>query len=309
MAPIASATITFILALIRIAFYTLFERKFLALAQRRKGPNKVSLAGLPQPLADALKLFLKQQATPTRANQTGFIVAPAGALVLALILWIFYPHTFPAYLLPFGTLAFLTTSSLNVYPTLIAGWSSNRKYALLGTTRRIAQTISYEISIALLLISVLTALLSFNFTTPLINHSTPLFLLIPPLFMAWFVTLLAETNRAPFDFAEGESELVSGFNIEYGGGKFALIFIAEYCNILVISLLSSTLFLLTPIPLIFCPISLLIITTILAALFIWVRAALPRMRYDQLMIITWKSFLPFSLCLLFFIPTIISLIS
>jgi len=121
MAPFASATITFVLALISIAFYTLFERKFLALAQRRKGPNKVRLAGLPQPLADALKLFLKQQAAPTRANRTGFLIAPAGALTLSLVLWALYPHPFPAYLLPFATLAFLATSRLNVYPTLMAG--------------------------------------------------------------------------------------------------------------------------------------------------------------------------------------------
>lgn len=309
MAPTASATITFILALIRIAFYTLFERKFLALAQRRKGPNKVSLAGLPQPLADALKLFLKQQTTPTRANPVSFILAPAGALALALILWCFYPHTFPAYILPLGTLAFLTTSRLNVYPTLIAGWSSNRKYALLGTTRRIAQTISYEISMALLLISALASLLSFNFTTPAINHSIPIALLLIPLFIAWFVTLLAETNRAPFDFAEGESELVSGFNIEYGGGKFALIFIAEYCNILVLSLLSAALFLVGPVPRLLRPFFTLIMTTVLAAGFIWVRAALPRIRYDQLIIITWKAFLPFSLCLLFLLPPLISLFS
>lgn len=160
---------------------------------------------------------------------------------------------------------------------------------------------------ALLLIGALTTLLSFNFSTPIISHSTPLAILIPPLFITWFVTLLAETNRAPFDFAEGESELVSGFNVEYGGGKFALIFIAEYCNILVISLLSAALFILTPIPMILSPITSLAITTLLAALFIWVRAALPRIRYDRLIMMTWKCFLPFRLCLLIFIPPIVTL--
>lgn len=298
---ILSILIVYIIALLRIAFYTLLERKILGYFQTRKGPNKVGIAGLPQPLADALKLFLKEQSKPKIANISPFLISPFIRLLLALLLWSLYPISTTSYFLSYSVLLFLCISRLNVYTTLAAGWVSNRKYALLGSLRRVAQTISYEVSIALILLSLLIISSSFDLNLSIsYNLSWPVLLFIP-LSLIWFTTTLAETNRTPFDFAEGESELVSGFNTEYSRGSFALIFIAEYANIIIISLLSSIF--------IFGNIDILITndfilmtkTIIIASIFIWIRASLPRIRYDRLINLTWKSFLPFALCILLII--------
>ena len=293
--------IVYVIALLGIAFYTLLERKMLGYFQTRKGPNKVGIIGIPQPLADALKLFLKEQSKPSLANISPFLFAPSISLLLAILLWSLYPISTAAYFLPYGVLIFLCISSLNVYTVLAAGWVSNRKYALLGSLRSVAQTISYEVSIALILLSALIVISSFDLNISLINNYSWAALLFIPLIFVWFTTTLAETNRTPFDFAEGESELVSGFNTEYRRGSFALIFMAEYANIIIIRLLSVIFF--------FGRVNLIIIndtiittkTIIIAILFIWVRASLPRMRYDRLMALTWKSFLPFALCTLILI--------
>lgn len=293
-----SILITFVIALVGIAFYTLIERKILGYIQIRKGPNKVGIMGLPQPFADALKLFAKEQTKPINSNIIGFIITPIIGLILALILWSVTPHSIPSYIFTFGILFFLCISGLRVYSTLGAGWSSNSKYALLGALRRIAQTISYEVRIALILLRFLLIISSFNFTFIYINQWSWPILIILPLSIIWFITVLAETNRTPFDFAEGESELVSGFNTEYRAGLFALIFIAEYTSIIIIRIFTACI--LSGI------INVPIITDILfsiksiffAILFIWVRGTIPRTRYDQIIYLTWKIFLPFSLFIL-----------
>lgn len=292
LSSLLACTLTYLIALLGIAFYTLMERKYLGYFQLRKGPNKVRLIGIPQPLADALKLFVKEQSIPFKANTLVFFASPLSALILALILWSLYPHNFPSYFIPFRIVFFLCLSRLNVYTILLAGWSSNSKYSLLGALRRIAQTISYEIRIALILLCllVLTKTLSFNYSSLSITRPPIIFLF--PIILLWFITLLAETNRTPFDLSEGESELVSGFNIEYRRRSFALIFIAEYANILIISLLTVTLFIPWP------PTNIPLITLFLRTLFIWIRATLPRIRYDHLIYLTWKRFLPIAIAAL-----------
>nr|ALQ78786.1 NADH dehydrogenase subunit 1 [Glycera dibranchiata] len=303
-------TITYILALLGMAFFTLLERKALGYFQIRKGPNKVGIAGIPQPFADALKLFTKELNKPTLANQFPFLIAPMLGLFLALVLWSLYPCSNPSFYLPFSVLLFLCVSSFNVYSTLIAGWSSNSKYALLGALRTIAQSISYEVSMSLILLSVLLSMMSMDFTSMYLNKTLPYFLMFAVMFLIWFTTTLAETNRTPFDLSEGESELVSGFNVEFSSGTFALIFMAEYLNILIMSLFTTVLFL----NFFFLNTALtdLLFTvkiTFIAFAFVWVRATLPRMRYDMLMNLTWKTFLPFSLGMLMFMAPIVTIMA
>lgn len=289
-----SVIICYLIVLLAIAFYTLIERKFLGYFQLRKGPNKPGLIGLPQPFADAIKLFVKEQAKPTVANNIPFILAPVLGLCLALFLWAIYPHTHPAYFILFGVLYFLCVSRLNVYTTFLAGWCSNSKYALLGALRGVAQTISYEVRIRLILLRALILLKSLDFTQISITQMTWISIIIFPMCALWFITNLAETNRTPFDFAEGESELVSGFNVEYRSGIFALIFMAEYTSILVIRLFTATIFFNLNVTFL-SDILIIIKTTVLATIFVWVRATLPRIRYDNLIALTWKSFLPVAL--------------
>nr|BDQ44068.1 NADH dehydrogenase subunit 1 [Pheretima lactea] len=287
-----SILLSLVMALVAMAFYTLMERKFLGYFHLRKGPNKVGLMGVPQPFSDAIKLFVKEQAKPTPANKSPFMVAPTMALILALMMWAIYPHSHQSYFLQFSVLYFLCVSSMNVYATFMAGWSSNSKYALLGALRGVAQTISYEVSMSLILLSALVLFMTMDFTK-MTGYSWILMMLMP-LTITWFITNLAETNRTPFDFAEGESELVSGFNVEYSSGLFAMIFMAEYMNILVMSLFTSIIFM--SMPNMFASDMILLLKTLsLAMLFVWVRATFPRMRYDHLMNLTWKSFLPLSL--------------
>nr|BDQ44133.1 NADH dehydrogenase subunit 1 [Amynthas distichus] len=295
-----SILLSLVMALVAMAFYTLMERKFLGYFHLRKGPNKVGLMGIPQPFSDAIKLFVKEQAKPTPSNKSPFMVAPTMGLILALMMWAIYPHSHQSYFLQFSVLYFLCVSSMNVYATFMAGWSSNSKYALLGALRGVAQTISYEVSMSLILLSALVLTMTMDFTK-MVGYSWMLMMLMP-LTVTWFITNLAETNRTPFDFAEGESELVSGFNIEYSSGLFAMIFMAEYMNILVMSLFTSIIFMSMPnIPM--SDMILLMKTIMLAMLFVWVRATFPRMRYDHLMNLTWKSFLPLSLtCLMLVFP-------
>lgn len=299
---IVTILVSYVIALLSMAFYTLLERKSLAYFQIRKGPNKVSFIGLPQPFADAIKLFTKEQVSPSFSNKFAFIFIPPFALILTLLLWALYPFTTPPYFIKFGILAFLCISRLNVYIILGAGWTSNSKYALLGAIRGIAQTISYEVRIALILLTPLLYLLSFNFSSLISKKQIPLALTLFPVFYCWFITTLAETNRTPFDLAEGESELVSGFNIEYRSGIFALIFIAEYARIIIISIFTTSIFFQYRTTTIH-EIEFSIKALLIAFLFLWMRGTLPRIRYDQLITLTWKSFLPFSLSILIFIIT------
>lgn len=294
---------SYVLILLAIAFFTLLERKILGYIQIRKGPNKVGIIGLPQPFADALKLFAKEQIHPVIANMSPFYLAPILRLALALSLWSLYPTNNPSLIMPFSILLFLCISRLNVYSTLSAGWASNSKYSLLGALRSIAQTISYEVSIALILLAPLLLIESFMFSNSFHSFFWPGLTLLP-VFFIWFVTILAETNRTPFDLAEGESELVSGFNTEYSRGPFALIFIAEYTSILAISLFTVALFSSS-----YINVSMVIKTLLIGALFIWVRGTLPRIRYDALIALTWKTFLPFILAALLLILLIVILLS
>nr|WAO28737.1 NADH dehydrogenase subunit 1 [Megascolecidae sp. BS2]WAO28750.1 NADH dehydrogenase subunit 1 [Megascolecidae sp. BS7] len=295
-----SILLSLVMALVAMAFYTLMERKFLGYFHLRKGPNKVGLMGIPQPFSDAIKLFVKEQAKPTPSNKTPYMIAPTMGLILALLMWAIYPHSHQSYFLQFSVLYFLCVSSMNVYSTFMAGWSSNSKYALLGALRGVAQTISYEVSMSLILLSALMLIMTMDFTK-MATYSWILMMLMP-LTVIWFITNLAETNRTPFDFAEGESELVSGFNVEYSSGLFAMIFMAEYMNILVMSLFTSIVFMSMP-DMFMSDMLLLTKTMFIAMLFVWVRATFPRMRYDHLMNLTWKSFLPLSLtCLMLMLP-------
>nr|YP_010241718.1 NADH dehydrogenase subunit 1 [Aporrhais serresiana]QTI82406.1 NADH dehydrogenase subunit 1 [Aporrhais serresiana] len=300
---ILSCVFTYICILLAVAFFTLLERKGLSYIQIRKGPNKVGLMGLPQPLADAAKLLTKEMAKPTMANFSPYYIAPIFSFILALFLWQLYPSMYSLSYFKWGVLFFLCVSALNVYGTLLAGWASNSKYALLGSLRAIAQTISYEVSMALVLLFPLFIVGTFSFIEMKDSQSLIwLAFLMLPISFIWFVTCVAETNRAPFDFAEGESELVSGFNIEYGSAGFALIFLAEYANILVMSLFTALLFFGGSKMFIFeSDIMFMLKVLFFAFLFIWVRGSYPRFRYDLLMSLTWKGFLPTSLSLLILI--------
>nr|YP_009349804.1 NADH dehydrogenase subunit 1 [Zichya baranovi]AQM39875.1 NADH dehydrogenase subunit 1 [Zichya baranovi] len=283
--------------LVGVAFLTLLERKVLGYIQVRKGPNKVGFVGLPQPFADAIKLFTKEGTYPFMSNYILYYLSPVFSLFLALLTWMVYPFITMLFTFNLGILFFLVCTSMSVYTVMIAGWSSNSNYALLGSLRAVAQTISYEVSLALLLLSFvflvdnycLMSFMSFQ------NYVWFMFLTFP-LMLAWFSSCLAETNRTPFDFAEGESELVSGFNVEYSAGGFALIFLAEYASILFMSMLFCMMFMGGDVLTIYFFIKL----SLLAFMFVWVRGTLPRFRYDKLMYLAWKAYLPLSLNFLFF---------
>nr|QLY90096.1 NADH dehydrogenase subunit 1 [Metalimnobia quadrinotata] len=288
-----------ICVMIGVAFLTLLERKVLGYIQIRKGPNKVGLLGIPQPFCDAIKLFTKEQTYPVISNYISYYFSPVFSLFLSLTIWMCMPYFVKMYSFNLGVLFFLCCTSLGVYTVMIAGWSSNSNYALLGGLRAVAQTISYEVSLALILLSFIFLVGNYNLLSFSSFQEYLWFIIITfPLAMVWFATCLAETNRTPFDFAEGESELVSGFNVEYSSGGFALIFLAEYASILFMSMLFVVIFLGGDIYSLMFFIKLMLISF----MFIWVRGTLPRFRYDKLMYLAWKSFLPFSLnYLLFFI--------
>nr|YP_010925410.1 NADH dehydrogenase subunit 1 [Figulus punctatus]WKD83635.1 NADH dehydrogenase subunit 1 [Figulus punctatus] len=294
---IYSGVVLVICVLVSVAFLTLMERKVLGYIQIRKGPNKVGLLGIPQPFSDAIKLFTKEQTYPLMSNFYLYYCSPIFSLVVSLFLWMCMPFFCGFVSFSMGVLFFLCCSSLGVYTVMMAGWSSNSNYSMLGSLRSVAQTISYEVSLALTLLSFLILIGSLSVSDLIFYQSNLWFLFFMyPLGIIWFVSSLAETNRTPFDFAEGESELVSGFNVEYSGGGFALIFLAEYSSILFMSMLCCMLFMGGN----FFSFYFFVLLSFMSFVWIWVRGTLPRFRYDKLMNLAWKSYLPISLNYLVF---------
>ncbi|ARJ65791.1 NADH-quinone oxidoreductase subunit H [Magnetospirillum sp. ME-1] len=291
--------------LIAVAYLTYAERKVIGAMQLRKGPNVVGPLGLLQPMADGLKLFVKETVLPTSANRAVFVGAPMLTFFLALVAWAVIPFDKGWVLadINVGVLYLFAISSLGVYGIIMAGWASNSKYAFLGGLRSAAQMVSYEVSIGFILISVLLTVGSLNLSDVVMAQSKMWFI-IPhfPLFILFIISGLAETNRAPFDLPEAEAELVAGYNVEYSAMTFALFFLGEYANMLMMGAMTSILFLggwMAPFGLGWLPIPgvlwFVIKICLVMFVFLWVRATFPRYRYDQLMRLGWKVFLPFSL--------------
>lgn len=289
--------ILIIFVLVSVAFLTLFERKILGYIQIRKGPNKRGFIGLLQPFSDAIKLFTKEQIFPYISNFIIYYFSPLFIMLTSIILWFTIPFYFYYFDFSYSVLFFLSLSRLGVYGVIIAGWSSNRAYSLLGGIRSIAQTISYEIRLVLIIISFILFIFSYSLTSFRIFQGGIWFIFILfPLFIILIIRLLAETNRTPFDLAEGESELVSGFNVEYSRGGFAIIFISEYINILFMRII-LTIFSLGGN---YYSFDFYFKLAFFRFLWIWIRGTFPRYRYDKLINLTWIVFLPISLSFIFY---------
>nr|AYV63064.1 NADH dehydrogenase subunit 1 [Lovenula raynerae] len=294
----SSFLILILAILVNVAFITLLERKILGYSQLRKGPNKVGMAGILQPFNDAIKLFSKESFTPLTSNMSMFLLSPMLAISFSLIIFMSFPLDEKFLSQSISILMIYMILSLNVYPTLLSGWSSNSKYAMVGSLRAIAQTISYEVSLALIFLFFisLSKFLDLSFLAYQ-NYFWSKLIMFLPLTLMWLISCMAETNRTPFDFAEGESELVSGFNIEYGSVGFALIFMAEYASIFFMCVLFSFFFM--------SPSSYFLLTYVIATslvfFWVWVRTTFPRYRYDLLMNLAWKVYLPMTLFMFMFI--------
>lgn len=289
--------------LVNVAFVTLLERKILGFSQIRLGPTKVGLFGVLQPFRDAIKLFLKQFELNNNSNRYLFIGRPVGMFSVIFSLWICIPSLQSQSIFVIRVVVFIIILSVGVYPLLLRGWASNSKYAMLGSLRGVAQTISYEISLSLIIISVSIVVIRLNFFS-IQSNSFFIVVIYPMVAIMWFVIIIAETNRTPFDFSEGESELVSGFNIEYSSVGFVLIFLAEYASILLFSSLAVSIFIGT----LLFSFSSSIVSVIISRVWIVLRATFPRYRYDILINIAWKSYLPNSLSILIITSSIVLII-
>nr|YP_010027248.1 NADH dehydrogenase subunit 1 [Papilio paris]QOS04240.1 NADH dehydrogenase subunit 1 [Papilio paris] len=283
--------------MVGVAFLTLLERQALGYIQIWKGPNKVGYMGILQPFADVVKLFNKEQTFPSYSNYMVYYFSPVVSLVVILMSWLLIPYYFNLISFNLGILFFLCCTSVGVYTVMIAGWSSNSNYALLGGLRAVAQTISYEVSLALIMLSSIIMIMNFNMVDFFFYQEVIwFFFLMMPLKLCWLSSSLAETNRTPFDFAKGEKKLVSGFNVEYKKGGFTLIFLSKYAKILFMSMLFILLYMGGyKLKLIFY-----LKLSFISFLFIWIRGTLPRYRYDKLMYLSWKKYLPVSLNFLLF---------
>jgi len=297
--------------LLAVAYLTLGERKLMGAMQMRIGPNVVGLFGILQPLADGLKLFLKESVIPSTANKVLFIFSPILTFSLSLMAWAVIPFDFGVVFadINLGFLYILGVSSLGVYGIVFAGWSSNSRYAFLGSLRSTAQMVSYEVSISLIVIMVVLCVETLNFTeTVLFQKSVWIVVPLFPIAIIFLVSALAETNRPPFDLPEAEAELVSGYSVEYSSMSFALFFLGEYANMILMGTILSLIFLggwLTPgfttNALIYLPIK----ASFILVIFVWTRVAFPRLRYDQLMSLGWKTFLPICLAALILVASIL----
>ena len=295
--------------LISVAYLTLAERKVIGYSQTRKGPNVVGIYGLLQPLADGVKLFSKEMIIPNHVSIFLYFFSPILALTLGLVVWGLMPLNFYSAMsdITLGILIIFALSSVGVYAILMSGWSSNSKYAFMGSLRAAAQMISYEVSIGLIVISVILCAGTMNLLNLIQAQEQLTWFLLPllPAAFMFFISCLAETNRAPFDLTEGESELVSGYNVEYSSMTFALFFLAEYSHIIFMSFLFAVIFLGGWSFIINSPIILFIKGTFMVFMFVWVRTSFPRLRYDQLMSLLWKTYLPLSLALIFLVNSIL----
>lgn len=280
-----------ILLLLSVAFFTLFERKVMGLFHNRLGPNKVSFVGLLQPLLDAFKLLSKQVLTPLRSNKFIYHSSPHIALTLSWVVWITIPSLYLILTINYSLVIFFCVGSIIVFAVLLAGWASNSKYSLIGSLRSVAQSISYESVFRTLLVFVILLLLSFSIRRSFLISS----IIFIPFLPLWVICTLAETHRAPFDFRESESELVSGFNTEYSGAYFAFIFLSEYTVLLYSCMLISIIFFSWVLP--FNVVFYTTFTLLLRFIFIWIRITFCRFRYDILIITSWKILLPVTLIL------------
>lgn len=292
--------------MLSVAYLTYFERKVIGAMHLRKGPNVVGPFGLLQPIADGVKLFLKETVIPTGANRGVFVAAPMITFILALVAWAVIPFDAGLVLadINVGILYLFAISSLGVYGILMAGWASNSKYAFLGAMRSAAQMVSYEVSMGLIIITVLLCAGSMNLSA-IVEAQKTVWFVVPlfPMAVIFFVSTLAETNRHPFDLPEAEAELVAGYNVEYSSMTFALFFLGEYANMILMSAMTAILFLggwlppfdIAPFNWIPGPVWFALKIAFCLFVFIWVRATFPRYRYDQLMRLGWKVFLPISL--------------
>lgn len=295
--------------LISVAYFTLVERKVMGSIQQRKGPNVVGFLGLLQPIADAAKLIFKEAVIPTNANTFGFIFAPILTLFLSLLGWSVVPYSMKSFFanIDLGLLFLFAVSSLSVYGIILSGWASNSRYAFFGAIRSAGQMISYEVSLGLILVVALLCVGSLNLIQ-IVLFQQFVFFIIPffPLFLMFLVSILAETNRAPFDLPEAESELVSGFNVEYSSMGFALFFLAEYGSMILMSVLTVIMFLggwlSSPfLNFLIDPLILSLKIAVILFFYVWVRASFPRYRIDQLMRLCWKIFLPLALAFVIFV--------
>nr|YP_010585925.1 NADH dehydrogenase subunit 1 [Lepidostoma longipilosum]UZZ43648.1 NADH dehydrogenase subunit 1 [Lepidostoma longipilosum] len=282
----------FVMVLVSLAFFTLLERKILGYIQLRKGPMKVGFMGIVQPFSDGIKLFNKELVFLFKSNYLMFFIMPILVLFISLLNWVLMPYLLIMFNFNLSFLFLLSCLSVGVYFVIVMGWASNSNYAMLGGLRGMAQTISYEVSLALILLSLMILIGGFNFLELEVFQKNIWFMfLMFPLVLCMFSSMLAELNRAPFDFIEGESELVSGFNVEYSSGGFALIFLGEYSSILFMSMLMVIFYMGADLLTFMFFIKLMV----LGFSFVWVRGTLPRYRYDKLMDLAWKSYLPISL--------------